>query len=346
MQAYVRSFAEAAALTSEVVVLSRDQKDTIHEGRASYRRCRTERKALALAEQGMRSIAFGADILVSDQVQSATFGVHVPAKRACFVHAAELTGGGHKRLKTAVLRRQARLWGPTRWVCDYAIEHFGVEASVPRVLTPPVDCSVFRPVEPEARRQLRTDINLDVDRPVVICIARLEHISRYKGIDLTIEACGLIADLEPQLVVIGEGDDLPRLRSLATAVDVVFTGSLSRDILPHYLAAADVFAMPSHAASFGAGIRTEGFGIVYLEAAASGVPVVKGTAPGTREAVLEGVTGVTAEPSAEAVAHALRQLLEADEAARVTTAKRCREWALKFDQPVFEQCVRDELALL
>jgi glycosyltransferase involved in cell wall biosynthesis len=343
VQLYVRSFAEALAPLHQVRSLSRDAEPPVF-GRAT----RSRRKPVALAEQLIVGLCRRPDLIVADQVQSASASAPLAGSvRACFIHAAELTGGGFQKAKRLALRSQDRLWGPTRWVCDYAIARFGVDPAAPRVLPPPVDCETFRPCIPADREAMRAELGLDPRRPVVLCAARLDRASIHKGIDLTIEACAHLSDIRPQLVIVGDGDDVDRLRFLAGgSPDVVFTGSVPRPQLAAYMATADVFSMPSHASAFGAGVRTEGFGIVFLEAAAAGVPSVRGTAPGTAEAVLEGETGRRAEPTAASVAAEIRYWLELDRESREITKAACRRWALEHSLERFQQAARHEVDLL
>jgi glycosyltransferase involved in cell wall biosynthesis len=343
MQLYVRSFAEALTPLHDVRALSRDVVPPTY-GRTT----RSRRKAAALAEQLVVGFLSRPDLVIADQVQSAAASAPLASSvRACFIHAAELTGGGFHRLKGVTLRSQQRLWGPTRWVCDYAVEQFGVRPDIPRVLAPPVDCDVFRPCDDAERDAIRNELGLDLHRPVVLSVARLDSAARHKGIDLTIAACKELADIRPQLVIAGDGDDLERLRFLAAeSADVKFVGAISRSSLAKYMAMADVFSMPSHASAFGAGVRTEGFGIVYLEAAAAGVPAVRGTAPGTAEAVLDGKTAVSADPDPESVAAAIRHWIELDQRSREAARAACRKWALLHSRERFEVAARRELDLL
>jgi len=149
------------------------------------------------------------------------------------------------------------------------------------------------------------------ERPVVLCVSRL--VAR-KGQDVLIAAMADVRRMIPDatLVLVGAGPDESRLRSLATTApvgSVMFAGEAAEAELPGYYAACDVFAMPCR--TRWAGLEVEGFGIVYLEAAASGRPVVAGRSGGAQEAVADGETGILVEGrEAKAVALGLWHLLE------------------------------------
>ncbi len=156
-------------------------------------------------------------------------------------------------------------------------------------LAPGVDASVFGPAAAGAvvRRQLGLH-----DRPVVLCVSRLVP---RKGQDILIRSLPIVQAAVPgvALLLVGAGPDMPRLQRLAVASrvadDVTFTGSVDRPDLPSYYAAGDVFAMPCRTRR--AGLDVEGLGIVYLEASATGLPVVAGHSGGAPDAVLDGETG-------------------------------------------------------
>jgi len=106
---------------------------------------------------------------------------------------------------------------------------------------------------------------------------------------------------------------------------VVFAGPVAVDELPTYYAASDVFAMPCRTRR--AGLDVEGLGMVFLEAAACGRPVVAGTSGGAPEAVREGVTGHVVDPrSPVAVADTLAGLLDDPGRAR-RMGRAGRAWA-------------------
>jgi glycosyltransferase involved in cell wall biosynthesis len=128
---------------------------------------------------------------------------------------------------------------------------------------------------------------------VIMTLARLAGYERYKGIDEILEVMPdlLCSDDRLMYLVGGDGDDQDRLqakaRALGIANKVVFTGFISEEEKPDYLRLADVFALPG---------RGEGFGIVYLEAMACGVPVVGSLLDGSREALRGGQLGVLVDP--------------------------------------------------
>jgi phosphatidyl-myo-inositol dimannoside synthase len=148
-----------------------------------------------------------------------------------------------------------------------------------------VDSTTFRP-DPAAREAIRDRYGLS-DRPVILCVSRLV---RRKGQDSLIQALPRIRSRVPgaTLLIVGDGPDRDRLRRLA-GEGVVFTGQVPAGELPAHYAAGDVFAMPCR--TLGRGLDVEGLGLVYLEAAASGLPVVAGASGGAPETVRDGVTG-------------------------------------------------------
>ncbi|WP_198545204.1 MULTISPECIES: glycosyltransferase family 4 protein [Amycolatopsis] len=163
--------------------------------------------------------------------------------------------------------------------------HAGLE-----MLPSGVDTTVFAP-DPVGRGEIRARHGLG-DRPTVVCVSRLVP---RKGQDMLIAALPAIRERVPgaALLLVGGGPDRKRLNQLAAALgvadDVVFTGSVPWEELPAHYNAGDVFAMPAR--TRGKGLDVEGLGIVYLEASATGLPVVAGTSGGAPEAVLDEVTG-------------------------------------------------------
>lgn len=176
-------------------------------------------------------------------------------------------------------RRFASAFGPRA-----ALEH----------LPPGVDTDRFAPDE-VARAELRARYRLG-NRPVVVCLSRLVP---RKGQDMLIRAMPAIRHRVPgaALVIVGGGPYRSRLHRLAhsfgVAEHVVFTDAVPGEELPAHHAMADVFAMPCR--TRGAGLDVEGLGIVYLEASATGVPVVAGRSGGAPETVRDGETGLVVD---------------------------------------------------
>lgn len=125
------------------------------------------------------------------------------------------------------------------------------------------------------------------DALVLMTVARLWSGDIYKGVDVTIRALPQILAQHPEVkyLVIGRGDDQPRLAQLAQDLGVgdrvIFAGFVATaDLVDHYRL-ADAYVMPSQ----------EGFGIVYLEAMACGVPVLAGDADGSADPLQDGRLG-------------------------------------------------------
>jgi phosphatidylinositol alpha-1,6-mannosyltransferase len=176
------------------------------------------------------------------------------------------------------------------------------------VVTPGVDCDRFAPPPgtsvPSASRPEKG--------PVVLAVSRL--VAR-KGPATLIRAMPSVLERIPeaQAVIVGGGRDRQRLERMAEGLGISrcvrFAGPQPWHDMPRFYREADVFALPTRE-RFG-GLETEGFPLVYLEAAACGLPAVAGEAGGVRDAVLDGVTGYVVDGrSAGEVSATLVRLLE------------------------------------
>ncbi|MEP6757618.1 MAG: glycosyltransferase family 4 protein [Actinomycetota bacterium] len=183
-----------------------------------------------------------------------------------------------------------------------------VKGSVPvSVLYPGADVQRFRPdlQTQDIRERLRIG-----DRPLVVCVSRL--VAR-KGQDTLIRAMPAIRSRVPGacLLIVGGGPDEERLRSMAGELpaDVIaFSGQVKEEDLPRYYAAGDVFAMPCRTRL--GGLEVEGWGNVFIEAAACAKPVVVGDSGGARESLVDGETGILVDGRrTQAVAEAVGDLL-------------------------------------
>jgi phosphatidylinositol alpha-1,6-mannosyltransferase len=202
-------------------------------------------------------------------------------------------------------------------------------------IPPGVDAGAIVPMGDADRRAARLQLGLPASGPLVVSLSRLVP---RKGMDVLIEAAGRLSPSYPDLVVAigGEGRELPRLRRRAGAglAPVTLLGHLSEGDRAALLGAADIFVMACR--NRWLGLEQEGFGIVFLEAAAAGVPQVAGDSGGAAEAVVHGETGlVVPRPSDPGcVAQALRELLaDPERASRMGAAGRARAVA-SFDYDV------------
>jgi phosphatidyl-myo-inositol dimannoside synthase len=208
--------------------------------------------------------------------------------------------------------RFASAFGP-----DTALEH----------LPPGVDTDRFRP-DPASRAELRARYRLG-QRPTVVCLSRLVP---RKGQDMLIRALPSIRQRVDgaALVIAGGGPYLTALRRLAArhgvSGHVTFTGGVPAAELPAYHAMADVFAMPCR--TRGAGLDVEGLGIVFLEASATGVPVIAGCSGGAPETVRHNKTGLVVDGrSVDQVADAVTGML-ADPDRAVAMGAAGRDWVM------------------
>jgi phosphatidyl-myo-inositol dimannoside synthase len=191
-------------------------------------------------------------------------------------------------------------------------------------LTPGVDVETFQPGNDGAAVRERYGLT---GRPVIVCVSRLVP---RKGQDLLVQALPQVRRAVPgaALLLVGAGPYRADLERLAVehdvADDVVFTGGVPHAELPEHYAAGDVFAMPCRTRR--RGLDVEGLGIVYLEASATGLPVVAGDSGGAPDAVRDGETGyVVSGRDDSALAARLVELL-ADPTLRARMGEAGRAW--------------------
>ena len=201
------------------------------------------------------------------------------------------------------------------------------------VVPPGVDTERFSPVGDQERVRLRGRLGLRPGSSTVVSVSRLVP---RKGMDTLVQAAAILAaeGRDLQAVIAGDGRERRRLRRLAVRVGapVRFLGRLSDDDVTALIGCADVFAMLCR--TRWRGLEQEGFGIVFLEAAAAGVPQVAGRSGGAHEAVSDGETGIVLDPATpEAAAEAIGTLLDDGERrSRMGAAARQRaETAFSYD---------------
>ena len=212
-------------------------------------------------------------------------------------------------------------------------------------VVPGVDTNRFVPLDPSRREAVRTSLGLS---PSALLVSSYSRLVPRKGMDTLIRASALLVDSFPhlQVAVGGVGRDRERLERMAKKISapVVFLGRVSDEDLPAWLGASDLMVMDCR--SRWAGLEQEGFGIVFLEAGASGVAQIAGRSGGSHEAVRHASTGlVVANPRSETdLAASMSQLLE-DEELRSLFAHHARAVAVEqFDWRVLARRLSSGLA--
>ena len=289
------------------------------------------RQAAAIArEHGCDTVLFGA---------ATPLGLITPVLRRAGVRRAVALTHGHEA-GWAVLpgaRALLRRIGDEVDVVTYLGEYFRVRlarALSPQAakrmvrLAPGVDVTFFRPGA--GGEAVRNRLGL-AGQPVVVCVSRMV---RRKGQDTLIRAWPqVLAQVsDAVLLLVGHGPyagDLRRLaRRVGVADAVLFTGPVPGAELPGYYDAGDVFAMPCRTRR--AGLDVEGLGLVYLEASATGLPVIGGHSGGAPDAILDGESGYVVRDMAGAAARVV-ELLKDPGRARVMGEKGLawvdREWS-------------------
>lgn len=284
------------------------------------------RRADALARE------VGADVIFLDPMLP--LGLIGPRLRAApylvIAHGAEITLPGRlpvsAYLGRRVLRGAAGVVAAGEYAADACVRT--ARRQVPRVVVPPgVDPRRFHPLDAAERAAVRLRYRIDPERPLILGLSRLVP---RKGFDVLIRALAALDD-SVQLAIVGSGRDERRLMDLAVSHQVHprvrFLGRVAENEIAPLYAAADVFAMLCR--DRWGGLEAEGFGIVFVEAAACGVPSVAGRSGGSHEAVVDGETGLVVEPrDVGAVGAALARLL-GDDALRARLGSAARERALR-----------------
>ncbi|HVB51070.1 MAG TPA: glycosyltransferase family 4 protein [Acidimicrobiales bacterium] len=216
----------------------------------------------------------------------------------------------------------------------------------PTIQIPPgVDVAHFVPLSDAQRGDVRREMGFGDEEFLVASYSRLVP---RKGMDTLIRASALLATKYPQFRVAigGAGRDDARLQRLAVKSNapVTFLGRVDDDLLARWIASSDLMVMDCR--SRWLGLEQEGFGIVFVEAAACGVAQVAGLSGGSHEAVRDGVTGdvVRNTRSARALANAIESLM-LDGERRRSFAQRSREMVLsEFSWDLLAEKLSSELA--
>ena len=192
-------------------------------------------------------------------------------------HGVEAWGENGRRFSKS-LRAAARIFAVSRYTRDNLIKETGVPPAHVVILPNTFDAERFMPGAKPAYLLKRHGLRRD--QPVILTVARLASAERYKGYDQLLRILPAIRQAIPEVhyVLVGRGSDQARIetlvRDLGLADAITVTGSVSDTELPDYYNLCDVLAMPS---------KGEGFGIVYLEALASGNQVLAGNKDGSAD---------------------------------------------------------------
>lgn len=263
---------------------------------------------------------FSTDVLIIGHMNLALIGVFYKlvkpnGKLTVICHGIEVfepVSGFKKKL----LQKADRILAVSRYTMQQLIEQQGVAAGKITVFPNTIDPFFQLPVNFEKPGYLQQRYHLTGDEKIIFTLTRLKSEEGYKGYDKLITALQLYKQKGTafKYILAGKADDKEQQRMLALIrqsgleEEVIMTGFIAdEEVTDHYLL-ADVFAMPS---------KGEGFGIVYLEAMACGLPVIAGNKDGSTEALQFGKLGTLIDPdSTEELFHALEFVLKHTEISR------------------------------
>lgn len=242
-----------------------------------------------------------ADLIVVDPaVPLGIVGPHLNRPYAVVLHGAEVTIPGRLPGSAATLRRVLTRAIGVISAGEYALAEAErcARQSLDHVIVPPgVDVQRFAPLSGEARANVRSKYDIGVDQPFVLSVSRLVP---RKGMDTLISAAARLSNTYPELIVgiAGSGRDQQRLQRKIDQLDapVRLLGRVPEEHKADLYGSADVFAMLCR--NRWGGLEQEGFGIVFLEAAAAGVAQVAGRSGGASEAVSQQRTGLIVDATA------------------------------------------------
>lgn len=292
--------------------------------------------------------AFGASLHVIDPaVPLGIVGPSLERPYAVVLHGAEVTVPGRLPGSRQALARVLDNATAVISAGEYALGEAERAAGRPlrNVVVPPgVDIDKFAPAGEEAKRAIREKYNIAPDAPFIFSVSRLVP---RKGMDTLIAVASRLHRTNPDLVVCiaGAGRDTARLQRRIDALraPVRLLGRIGDDDKAALYASADLFSMLCR--NRWGGLEQEGFGIVFIEAAAAGTPQIARRSGGSGEAVHDGITGtvVEADASVAEITQAFEGLLgDADLRVRMSTASRERA-ATEFSYDVLAQRLEKSL---
>ncbi len=266
-------------------------------------------------------------VIIDPAVPAGLIGPHLDLPYAVVLHGAEVTIPGRLPGTRQLLNRV--LSGASGVIAAGGYPAVEGERSLGRklattVVPPGVDIDRFVPLDEDQRRTAREQLGLAAAGPLVVSVSRLVP---RKGMDTLIRASVMIRKRHPEVrvAIAGRGRDEKRLRKLIgeLGAPVDLLGRVDDEQMPALYGCGDVFAMMCR--SRWGGLEQEGFGIVFVEAAAAGVPQVAGRSGGAHEAVAHRQTGLIVDhpDDSDATAEAIIELLD-DRSARDRMGKAAR----------------------
>ena len=288
----------------------------------------------------LRKLIAWADVVIACHCHTLplVFECRTPGARrppvVAWLHGREVWGKCGEQMAGA-LKQVSRLVAVSHYTGDTVAKLLGTGFQ-PTVIHNSIDTDFFHPCAPQ-----------DINRMTVLTVGRHAEGTEHKGYDMLIDAVALLRRRSPavslSLRISGDGPRLSALRARAAGHGigdhVEFTGAVSRSELRRLYATCDLFAFPSRLNRRGDDIYGEGFGVVNIEAAACGRPVLTSTHGGCPETILDGVTGVLVDPtSVDTVADGLERLFRMTAAERDAMGQRGRQHVLdKFSHATLSQ---------
>jgi glycosyltransferase involved in cell wall biosynthesis len=176
------------------------------------------------------------------------------------------------------------------------------------VINPAIDIEKFKPQN--IKKEVLSKYKLPSNKKIILTTCRLAKSEKYKGYDRVIQALPKILEQVPDTIytVIGDGDDMEDVKKIIEELNlkgkVYLLGAIKNEFVSEILNVADLFVMPS---------KGEGFGIVFIEALACGVPVIAGNKDASKEALLNGELGILVDPdNVDEIAEAIIKVLKGE----------------------------------
>lgn len=194
-------------------------------------------------------------------------------------------------IKKRILKNADFIISISKYTATKLVDQFPELKNKIFIIPSTVDYKKFYPKDKS--KKILNKYNLTLNDKIILTVSRLNSKEQHKGYDKVIKILPSILKLMPDLkyLIIGDGDDRKRIEKMIEDYNlqenVILTGEISDEEINDYYNLADVFVMPS---------KGEGFGIVFLEALACGIPVIAGNKDASKEPLLNGELGILIDP--------------------------------------------------